>query len=371
MFFLGAVGDQWHVGCSGWSASQAYGPVISFDLVAAAHPVDALRFSRSRTALSAELILPTQRPGILLRCRLDSAAPDLTRLRRQLHRSGNHERSAWVIAGMVLLLAACGWVVGGSEGARWAVTGAVPPPGASGVSRELMQRWFGARRLRPADMPAVFNILADICQRAGLRHLPEVYWLAGPTSMNAYALGDSGGSAITLTEGLLRGMSLDEIAGILAHEVAHISNNDAWTMAWAAALHRAIALTSLIGLAPALPYARSVGGPFTNLLASAPIISELLCRALSRIRELDADAAALELTDNSHAFLAASTNWSGIIRVPRHWPPTRTMLVVSCAVIRQRPSAWACCCVWRIDGTLCPGSPRIQSGALKAPLGAS
>jgi heat shock protein HtpX len=48
---------------------------------------------------------------------------------------------------------------------------------------------------------------------------------------------------------LLRGMTRDEIAGILAHEVAHIRNNDIWTMSWAAALHRSIEWTSLAGLA--------------------------------------------------------------------------------------------------------------------------
>ncbi len=333
MFSLGASSDPWRVG---WTRLGTPGSVVSFDLLPATPRVEPLRLSRSHAALTAELELPTHNPGLLLLCRLDIAGADLVRLRRQLHRSGNHERSAWVIAGMVLLLAACGWAVGGDAGARWAVTGATPRPAGSGFSREIMQRWFGARPLRPADMPALFNILTDICRRAGLRRLPELYWLAAPGSMNAYALGDQGGSAIALTEGLLRGMSLDEIAGILAHEVAHIRNNDASTMAWAAALHRAITLTSLIGLTPALHHAASASAPFAKLLASAPVISELLCRALSRVRELDADAAALDLTDNSHAFVAAlnklerhhagpipmAAHEDEVIRLMRSHPPT-------------------------------------------------
>ena len=67
--------------------------------------------------------------------------------------------------------------------------------------------------------------------------------------MNAYALGGPEGAAIILTEGLIRRMTRDEVAGILAHEVAHIRNNDAWTMSWAAALHRSIEWTSSTGLA--------------------------------------------------------------------------------------------------------------------------
>jgi heat shock protein HtpX len=305
VFLHSARCDPWGIGWKGPDNASAHGPVISFDLRPAHPQLEPMRFSRSGATLTAELHLPTDRPGIFLRCRLDTSSLDLARLQRQLHRSGNHERCAWVIAGMVLLLAACGWVTGGNEGARWAVTGATRVSGGSGFSSDLMQRWFGARPLRPADTPALFNILVGICHRAGLRRLPELYWLAAPNSMNAYALGDASGSAITLTEGLLRSMSLDEIAGILAHEVAHISNNDAWTMAWATTLHRAITLTSMIGLAPALHHAHAGNGPFAKLLASAPVISELLCLALSRIRELDADAAALELMDNSVAFVAA------------------------------------------------------------------
>jgi heat shock protein HtpX len=122
--------------------------------------------------------------------------------------------------------------------------------------------------------------------------------------MNAYALGGPDRSAITLTEGLLRGMTASEIAGILAHEVAHICNNDGWAMRWAAALHRVIALTSLSGLT-SLQGNRVLGRPLAVLLRSASTISHLLCLALSRARELDADAFALELVDDPRALVAA------------------------------------------------------------------
>jgi heat shock protein HtpX len=170
-----------------------------------------------------------------------------------------------------------------------------------------MQRWFGARLLRPAEMPALFDVLHDICRRARLHRPPDLYYLPAPHSMNAYALGGPEGSAITLTEGLLRGMTLGEIAGILAHEVAHIRNNDTWAMSWAAALQRAISLTSLIGLVSLQgPHGQTASArPLALLLTSAPAIGQLLCLALSRIRELDADAVALELIDDTQALIAA------------------------------------------------------------------
>src|SRR5262245_41834221 len=169
-----------------------------------------------------------------------------------------------------------------------------------------MRQRFGARLLCRHEMPELFEILQDICRRANLDRLPEIYYIAAPESMNAYALGGPEGSAITLTEGLLRGMTLGEIAGILAHEVAHIRNNDGWTMLWAAALHRLIMLTSLVGLfqvqtrPPATPTT-----PLAVLLGSAPVLGQLLLLALSRIRELAADALALELLNDPRDLMAA------------------------------------------------------------------
>src|SRR5258708_22790681 len=101
--------------------------------------------------------------------------------------------------------------------------------------------------------------------------------------MNGYALGGPEGAAIILTEGLLRRMTRDEIAGILAHEVAHIRNNDIWTMGCAAALHRSIEWTSLTGLA--LLRAQHCGmeliPPLAALLRAAPSIPHLHRFALS------------------------------------------------------------------------------------------
>jgi heat shock protein HtpX len=155
-------------------------------------------------------------------------------------------------------------------------------------------------------MPKLFRVVAEVCRRAQLSRLPDLYYVAAPAQMNAYAYGGPESSAIIVTEGLLRGMSLGEIAGILAQEVAHIRNQDAWAMDWAAALNRAIERVS-----PAVLTAlrargeRSPGGPLASLLSAAPAIGRLLLLALSRIRELDADATALELTGDSHAMVGA------------------------------------------------------------------
>jgi heat shock protein HtpX len=290
----------------------ASSPGISFALIRAVPRAEMLQLVRSGASVILDLHLPTDQPGIFLSCRIclgsqDLGAQGLARLRRSFHQTAHHRSSALAIAGMTLLLAVCGWIVGGAEGAHRALTGGAPQQDGSAIAHETIFRWFGARLLRPAELPGLFKILEEVCHRARLLRLPDVYCLPSPVDMNAYALGGPEGAAIILTEGLLHGMTREEIAGILAHEVAHIRNNDIRTMSWAAALHRSIEWTSLAGLAllRAQHGGMAVSWPLAALLRAAPSIAQLLRLALSRTRELDADATALELTGDWQALIAA------------------------------------------------------------------
>ncbi len=310
MFSVGADG-VWHGGLTRQrfvtGAVTASTPCISFGLVRSAPSAEMLQLSRSGATITLDLHLPTDRPGIFLCCRIDICSQNVSRHRQSVHQTANHRSSALAIAGMTLLLAVCGWIVGGTEGLHQALTGGAPRPNGPAIAHETIFRWFGARPLRPAELPGLFSILADVCRRARLSRLPDIYCLPAPGDMNAYALGGPEGAAIVLTEGLLRRMTRDEIAGILAHEVAHIRNNDIWTMSWAAALHRAIEWTSLTGLVllRAEHSGTAANRPLTALLRAAPSIAQLLRLALSRTRELDADATALELTGDGQALIAA------------------------------------------------------------------
>jgi heat shock protein HtpX len=258
----------------------------------------------SGMSIAAEMELPTGRPNEWLLLRIYTSARNVPHIQRNAHRELNGRRSGFAIAGMLLLLAVCGWIVDGEEGARRAVAFGGQKPDDFVISPDVMARRFGAKLLNPAESPSLFARLHDICRRARLVRLPDLYCLSAPDSMNAYALSGQRSSAIMLTDGLLHRMNEDEVAGILAHEVAHISNNDRFAMDWATCLQRAVAVTALAGLA-ARRSDRGANTALAAFLRSAPSIAQLLYLALSRSRELDADARALDLIDCPHAFVAA------------------------------------------------------------------
>jgi heat shock protein HtpX len=125
--------------------------------------------------------------------------------------------------------------------------------------------------------------------------------------MNAYALGGPDNACISVTEGLLSGLSPAEIAGIFAHEVAHILHHDTGAMSWAAAIQNEITALALQGIRQLTARSRDFAriGPQALLLAAAPTMARLLISALSRVRELAADARAIDLIEHPKALVAA------------------------------------------------------------------
>ena len=226
-------------------------------------------------------------------------------------RSENDRLSHQVRAGLLLLLASCGWIVGGDDGVRLALTrgsSLSPRPPHGPVSEQS-----SLRRLCRSDAPELFAEIDAICWRGKLRRPPQICVLIGQRAMNAYASGGQDDATITFTEGLLRGMTTKEISAIFAHEVAHICNGDGLTMSWAAGLQRAIHDVVASGLASGQIYGTNRSQASLHwLLERAPAIAELLLLALSRFRELEADALALELTGD------AKTLESALAKLERH-----------------------------------------------------
>ena len=163
-------------------------------------------------SIAAEMELPTGRPNEWLLLRIYTPPRDVSQVQRYVHRELNGRRSGFAIAGMLLLLAVCGWIVDGEDGARSAVAFGGLKPDDLVISPDIMARRFGVKLRNPAETPALYARLHDICHRARLVRPPDLYYLPAPNSMNAYALGGPRRSAIVLTDGLLHRMTEDEVA---------------------------------------------------------------------------------------------------------------------------------------------------------------
>jgi heat shock protein HtpX len=157
---------------------------------------------------------------------------------------------------------------------------------------------------------------------------PRVY-LVPDDDPNAFATGrDAATASIAVTEGLLRTLSRDELQGVVAHEMAHVRNLDVRLMTLLAGMVGAIALMS-DGMGRMLRGTRNVGGSggrssgggrgkgggnplalvvlalWLLTLVVAPIVSRILAMAVSRKRELLADATGAQFTRNPLALASA------------------------------------------------------------------
>src|SRR5262249_49059832 len=138
--------------------------------------------------------------------------------------------------------------------------------------------------------------------------MPRVYLMDNPQP-NAFATGrNPEHAAVAVTSGLLRMLSREEIAGVLAHELAHVRNHDTLTMTITATIAGAISMLAQLG-----PFfgacrdnnsRRGVSGPLAVVLL-APLAAMTVQRATSRPRESAADDLGARTSGQPHALASA------------------------------------------------------------------
>ena len=171
---------------------------------------------------------------------------------------------------------------------------------------------LAASRAKPADGPEYrryHNLVEGLCIAAGLPK-PRLYVVDDPAP-NAFATGrNPKHAALAVTTGLLDMMNRVELEGVIAHELAHVKNYDMLVGTIAVTAVGAIALLADIGLRFMWFGGRrnrsdsSNAGPLGlilvilafALLILAPFIAQLMHFAVSRKRELLADASGVQLT---------------------------------------------------------------------------
>ncbi len=222
---------------------------------------------------------------------------------------------------ILILLWLIGWLFAGVYGIAWAMSVGIAPLLVSiKVLPALTLRLYGARRLEYGNAPALFDLVADLSDGAGMKP-PGLYYIASSVPL-AFSTGAGESAAIALSDGLFRLMSYRELRGILGHELSHVANRDTWVMGFADVASRLTRFLSLIGqlliiinLPLVLLSDRAL--PWLPLLfmALAPSLSALLQLALSRSREYEADLDCVRLTGDPAGLASALAK---LERVKRH-----------------------------------------------------
>jgi heat shock protein HtpX len=255
---------------------------------------------------------------------------------QQRHNRRNTLHTILLIAGTGLIMGVLAYTMFGWIGLLGAaVFGAFGIISLGRVSPKMVLSLYKARPLLPDEAPELHQIMRELSKRADLPAVPMLHYV--PTKMmNAFAVGHRNDSAIAVTDGLLRAMNMRQIAGILAHEVAHIKSGDLKVMGLADVLNRITSLLSNLGLIGVpLVLGTGLNIPILGLvlMIAAPTLGGLLQLGLSRAREYDADLDGASLTGDPEGLASAlkvleekqGGKWEGLV-LPGSRLPQPSML---------------------------------------------
>jgi heat shock protein HtpX len=202
----------------------------------------------------------------------------------------------------------------------------------------IIHRATGAEPVTRKEQPELYNLVENLCISRGLK-TPKLY-IVDTDAMNAYASGiDERSYAITVTSGLLEALDRDELEAVLGHELTHIMERDTRVLIVTIVFVGMISfLTQLLWRsirigAFARGRGRNQGGVMIFLLIAAVasfvgyLLALVLRFAISRRREYQADAGAVDLTKNPDALISALMKISQNPDVPHVPSEVRQMFI--------------------------------------------
>jgi heat shock protein HtpX len=204
----------------------------------------------------------------------------------------NYFRTAILLAGLTALFMGVGFLIGGQTGAVIALLVAAAMNLFSYWNADkLVLSMNGAHEIDEATAPELFQMVRQLAGRAGLP-MPRVYIMDNPQP-NAFATGrNPDNAAVAVTTGLMQTLNRDEVAGVLAHELAHIKNHDTLIMTITATIAGAISMLAQFGLLFGGHRDNNNGLGMIGTLAMvilAPLAAMIVQMAISRTREYAAD----------------------------------------------------------------------------------
>lgn len=222
----------------------------------------------------------------------------------------NFSRTTMLLAALAAMFAGIGFLIGGPRGALLAFFLALGLNFfAYWNSDKLILGMYGAQEIQAQTYPELYGIVQQLAYRAGLP-MPRVY-LIDSVQPNAFATGRNPNyAAVAMTTGLIKLLNKNELAGVIAHELAHIASRDTLTMTITASIAGAIGylvqLPLLFGHRNGHDHQRSPGMLMhLVLMILAPLAAMLVQMAISRTREYAADELGAQICGDPKALASA------------------------------------------------------------------
>jgi heat shock protein HtpX len=240
-------------------------------------------------------------------------------------------KTAVLMAALTGLLVLIGSAIGGTSGMIFAFVFAVlMNMGMWWFSDSIALRMSGAHEVSPHDAPDLHRLVQVLAERAGIPK-PRVYIIES-AAPNAFATGRSPQKgAVAVTTGIMSILSRDELAGVIAHELAHIKNRDTLVSSVAATMAGAIGMVADMAMWGMMlgGFGGSdddnpggiVGGLLTIILA--PVIALIIQLAISRAREYGADEGGARITGDPEPLASALEKLEAWMQGAAHHPQMR------------------------------------------------
>jgi len=211
----------------------------------------------------------------------------------------NWLKTSILLAGLTALFMGAGYLLAGEGGMIVALAVAVAMNFFAYWNADtLVLRMYSAREVTAQSSPGFYGIVKQLALKADLP-MPKVYIIENDQP-NAFATGrNPDNAAVAATTGLLHLLNHEEIAGVMAHELAHVKNRDTLTMTITATIAGALSMLANFALFFGSNRNNPLGIIGTILvMILAPIAAMLVQMAISRTREYSADAGGAEICGN-------------------------------------------------------------------------
>lgn len=211
----------------------------------------------------------------------------------------NWLKTSILLSGLTALFMGAGYLLAGDGGMVIALVVAIAMNFfAYWNADSLVLRMYNARQVTAESAPGFYGIVRQLAQKAELP-MPKVYIIENEQP-NAFATGrNPENAAVAATTGLLKILNHEEIAGVMAHELAHVKNRDTLIMTVTATIAGALSMLANF----ALFFGSNRNNPLgiigtIAVMILAPFAAMLVQMAISRTREYGADAGGAEICGN-------------------------------------------------------------------------